>query len=67
MCWKYEEKYGECFDHVWDFLGWQIPTIRELLETFGIKFKDSDKCKEDFFDLLSKWHEEGLIEPGDKN
>ena len=64
MCWKYENKYYDCFDHVMENLDGEGNKIKEILQDYGIKFNNFDKCKEQFFKLLSKWHETGLIEPG---
>ncbi|KKK51883.1 hypothetical protein LCGC14_3110530, partial [marine sediment metagenome] len=61
-CWKYEEKYESCFDHL--FLDFGHITIDKLLEEeYGVKFNDKEKFETEFFNFLSKMHEEKVIEP----
>jgi hypothetical protein len=61
MCWEKEEEYEKCFDHVW---GLNIDDgVKDILEWGGIEFTNEEKCKEDFFTLLTLWHNEGKIKP----
>ena len=67
MCWKYEDKYKECFDITWlGIIAGEPDGIKEKLEEAGVKFNHELKCNREFFNLLSKWHEEGSIEPEER-
>jgi len=61
MCWEYEHKYIGCFDHVWQMF--VDDGVVDILEAAGVQFVDKEKCKTEFFNLLSKWHLNGLIKP----
>ena len=68
MCWEHEELYHDiCFDFLWNDHGILDDTcIVKLLEEMGIEFKDhktEQKCRTEFFELLSKWHDNGYIKP----
>lgn len=61
MCWQYEDKYNNCFDHVWQMF--VDDGVVDILEANGVEFVDKEKCKVEFFNLLTAWHEKGLIKP----
>lgn len=70
MCWKYEAEYDDCFDFTWagsDYLD-GLTGIVDVLDEAGVEFVEGKSffCRDDFFKLLSKWHEEGAIKPKDK-
>jgi len=61
MCWEKEDKYDKCFDHVW---GLNVDDgIKDLLIEAGVEFINEETCKVQFFELLSSWHEKGMIKP----
>jgi hypothetical protein len=67
MCWELEDLYDDlCFDYVWhDYLGDEYG-IANVLQSFGIEFKDHKaeiQCKNEFFELLTHWHNNKLIQP----
>ena len=64
MCWEYEKEYEKCFDHVWQM--YVHDGVVDILEWAGVKFNNKDKCKKEFFELLSSWHEKRLIDPEEK-
>ena len=66
MCMKYEDIYGDCFDHLYDGLG--IPgsyegSFKELLDNWNIKVIEPREVELRFIRLIETWHELGLIEP----
>jgi len=68
MCWEHEDKYDEfCFDFLWnDYKLFDDISIVHVLQYFNVIFKDHQtemKCKNEFFELLSKWHREKSISP----
>ena len=67
MCWEKEDEYGNyCFDFLWNDFGacsWTDCSIVKALKNIGVKIINNDKCEEEFMELLSKWHEKGLIKP----
>ena len=70
MCWEHENEYSEvCFDFLWEDYGlFDDECIVNLLKGMDIYFKDHEtsmKAKWEFFDLLTKWHDEGLIKPSE--
>lgn len=62
MCWKYEDKYGKCFDHIeWEN---DSDTIRGVLEgQFNVEIMDSRAYIVEMYAMLSKLHESGAIRP----
>jgi len=62
MCWEKEDEYeGTCFDHVW---GLNVDDgIKDILNWAGVEIVNEEKCKQDFFDLLTLWHNEEKIRP----
>lgn len=62
MCWRYEDNYGRCFDHIeWEN---DSETIRGVLEgQFNVKVNDSRRFIELFYEMLSILHEQKVIEP----
>lgn len=66
MCWENEKEYGKtCFDFLWNDYGlFDNRCIVESLKDFNIIFNtpsDEMECKHQFFQLLSKWHYNGII------
>ena len=74
MCWKYEDEYPSCFDWMYivtDEYGVsemtsQI-TFQQFLGNWDIKVDNIDELIKEFWELLSKWHEEGKIKPMSKD
>ena len=68
MCWEHEDEYDEvCFDFLWNDCGiFENESIVCNMNSFQIEFinhKAEMMCRTDFFNLLTKWHNEGLISP----
>lgn len=67
MCWKYEDKYERCFDYLF-FDGWEgDESLVDILENYGVEIVDRDKFQSEFFEMLEKFHESGIIRPTKKS
>lgn len=64
MCMKYEESYpGSCWDYLFFDTGRQESIIELLRDYYGTEIVDSERFRYRFFDLIEKFHEEGIIKP----
>jgi len=62
MCWKHEELYDTCFDHVeWEDDPESI--IGVLQQQYNVEIKDKGKFRDEFYEMLTKLHEGGFIQP----
>ena len=56
---------GMCFDHVW---GLDVHDgVKDILKYAGVEFESHNVeyhvCKQEFFELLTSWHDRALINP----
>jgi len=65
MCFKYEEKYGSCFDYMesGEFGNPESNLLDFLFNQWDIKVNDNDKFLLNLFKFFEKMHEEGIMEP----
>ena len=65
MCWIKEFEYGNkmCFDYIWNPWHPEDFGVVPGLEVAGVEIIDENKCRNEFFDLLTSWHDRGLIKP----
>ena len=63
MCLIHEEEYERCFDYLF-FDG--EDSLVFLLDEYGVEIVDRDKFQLEFFKMLDKFHEEGVIRPKKK-
>lgn len=65
MCWKYEDEYGWCFDHL--FFDDPCLSLRVMLENeYNVNINDYDAFADRVFSFLSQLHEDGVIAPREK-
>lgn len=59
---KYEEKYNQCFDLIWESY-YRDASIVSVLEDNGVKITDKRTAVRELFELFATWHERKIIEP----
>lgn len=68
MCMRYEKEYKKrCFDYLF-FEGWDgDESLVDVLEKYDVEIVDKKKFQLAFFEMLEKFHREGVIHPMKKD
>ena len=62
MCWKYEEKYKACTDHLF-FNTHDDPEVLSNLAEWLEAEINREAARDSFEELMTMWHEKGIMKP----